>query len=247
MRIGTTSYIYPADILPNVRRLGARVDDIELILFEAGPDGAYLPDAATISQLKDLAHQFDLTYTVHMPLDLRLADTNYAASVSMAIRIIEATRELSPFGYVVHTEGDEVSGFGATGSRPECALSSLARLADALGDPALLCVENLESHPDGFIDAILESSDVSFCADIGHYWKAGADPIPALTRWISRLRVVHLHGVADRDHTSLAVMAAEKVDPVLEILNNRFDGVLTLEVFNETDLAESLHMTARRS
>ena len=34
-RLGTTSYIIPADILPNVRYLADKVDDIELVLFEA--------------------------------------------------------------------------------------------------------------------------------------------------------------------------------------------------------------------
>ena len=35
-RIGSTSYIYPADILTNVEKLCRSVDDIELVLFELG-------------------------------------------------------------------------------------------------------------------------------------------------------------------------------------------------------------------
>ncbi len=33
-RLGSTSYVYPDDILPNVRKLMSSVDDIELVLFE---------------------------------------------------------------------------------------------------------------------------------------------------------------------------------------------------------------------
>ena len=33
-RIGTTSYIIPDDILPNVRFLAGRVKDVELVLFD---------------------------------------------------------------------------------------------------------------------------------------------------------------------------------------------------------------------
>ena len=34
-RLGTTSYIIPDDILPNVTMLAPSIDDIELILFES--------------------------------------------------------------------------------------------------------------------------------------------------------------------------------------------------------------------
>jgi len=33
-RLGSTSYVYPADLVTNARQLAGRVDDIELVLFE---------------------------------------------------------------------------------------------------------------------------------------------------------------------------------------------------------------------
>ncbi len=42
-RLGTTSYIIPADLMTNVRLLSPLVDDIELVLFEAD-DESNLPD-----------------------------------------------------------------------------------------------------------------------------------------------------------------------------------------------------------
>jgi hypothetical protein len=47
-RIGTTSYIYPDDILPNVHRLKGKIDDIELVLFEANNAGN-IPLAEVVS------------------------------------------------------------------------------------------------------------------------------------------------------------------------------------------------------
>ena len=44
-RIGTTSYIIPADILPNVVYLAGKVDDVELVLFEVEEGGGNLPEA----------------------------------------------------------------------------------------------------------------------------------------------------------------------------------------------------------
>lgn len=45
-RLGSTSYVWPADILPKVRQLGPRVDDVELVLFEV-EGNSNLPDAIT--------------------------------------------------------------------------------------------------------------------------------------------------------------------------------------------------------
>ena len=44
-RIGTTSYVIPDDILPNVEYLASRVDDVQLVLFETDEYGSNLPDA----------------------------------------------------------------------------------------------------------------------------------------------------------------------------------------------------------
>jgi hypothetical protein len=67
-RLGTTSYIIPAELLPNVIYLADKVDDIELVLFESD-EISNLPDAATVKILKETAEQSDLTYTIHLPMD----------------------------------------------------------------------------------------------------------------------------------------------------------------------------------
>ena len=49
-RLGTTSYIIPGELLPNVNFLADKVDDIELVLFESD-EITNLPDAATVRAL----------------------------------------------------------------------------------------------------------------------------------------------------------------------------------------------------
>ncbi len=53
-RLGTTSYIIPDAIFPNVRFLAPLVDEIELVLFESGRDDN-LPSGEDISALAALA------------------------------------------------------------------------------------------------------------------------------------------------------------------------------------------------
>ena len=109
-----------------------------------------------------------------------------------------------------------------------------------------MAVENLESYPPEFVTSVIEDLPVSRCLDIGHLWLDGHDPPPYLRSALSRTRVVHIHGVhkvdgQERDHQSLAHMAPEQIDPVIELLMcERYRGVLSMEVFGEDDFETSM-------
>jgi sugar phosphate isomerase/epimerase len=241
MRLGTTSYIYPADIITNARKLAGRVDDIELVIFQADREDD-LPGQDTIAELIQIASDYNMSYTVHLPLDLGLADQ--APLVDKAIRVIHKTQVLSPHGFIVHLDG-RIPGDRIDARRwLENSISSLEILSGEV-EPEKLCVENLENqHPD-MIDSILEKTSVSCCVDVGHLWMQGLDPMPALERWMPRARVVHIHGVGKRDHKSLSLMPDDKLDPVVEFLHSGFGGVVTFEIFNERDLLDSLETLQR--
>ena len=70
-RLGTTSYVIPDEIIPNVRFLSDRVDDIETVLFEAG-GLSNIPSVKIVRDLKDIAADHDLAYTVHLPIDIQI-------------------------------------------------------------------------------------------------------------------------------------------------------------------------------
>lgn len=236
MRIGTTSYIYPADIETNVKRLAGRVDDVELVLFESDEDGTNLPDDASVALLDSVARRHGMTYTVHLPLDLKLAGDD--PSLSRAVKVIRRTRPLDPVGYVVHLDDGEQG--AVTESWAENSLRSLDRLVAELGNPELICVENLDNQPPEALDRILGHSPVSCCVDVGHLWKQGQEPLVWLERWLPRARIVHLHGVGSRDHKGLSLVSIQKLDDVLHCLSSDFPGVVTIEVFSESDLLDSL-------
>jgi len=240
MRLGTTSYIYPANIVPNVRKLVGRVDDIELLIFELDDDLSNLPDEETVSELQRLGSAHGMTYTVHLPIDLRLADDESSWSVQKAIRVIRSTRELSPYGYIIHLEDRHGPGNQDQDRWIENSARSLEALAKESGSLEDLCVENLESYPPETLDGILQRIPVSCCVDVGHLWKDGLDPIGYLERWLPRARVVHIHGIGQRDHMALSLASAKDLDPVVTLLERCFRGVLTFEVFNEEHLLDSL-------
>jgi sugar phosphate isomerase/epimerase len=239
VRIGTTSYIYPADLLTNVQRLAHRVDDVELVIFEVDDAGTDLPDLSAIAELNRLAREHDLTYTVHLPLDLALASDSPAASLGKALRVIRSTAGLNPYAFIIHIEGGDEFGGAPLERLVENAVRSLEALAAEAGGLERLGVENVHAEDHGLIDGILESLPVSCCIDVGHLWKETLDPVPLLERLLPRTRVIHLHGVSRRDHQALSLVSAVDLDRVMARLTG-FAGVITLEVFNEQDLSDSL-------
>jgi sugar phosphate isomerase/epimerase len=218
--------------------LADKVQDIELVLFEVDDGQNNLPSPADVMKLGQIAAGADLTYTVHLPLDLKMgaAGDSLHRSLKKAQSVILRTRPLEPFAYVLHLDGKDVQDYG---DWLDQASRSLELVADWAGDPALLAVENLENYPLDFIDPVLERVPVSRCLDVGHLWLEGHDPLPFIEQHLERARVVHLHGIGSRDHQSLAHMKEGQLRDVLQALD-QYEGVFTLEIFNREDLESSL-------
>lgn len=236
-RLGTTSYVYPADIITNARRLAGRTDDIELVVFESDEHGNNLNNRV-VQELRQLGLEHNMTYTVHLPLDLGLAEDD--PKLSSALRVIAITAILVPHAYIVHLDGHAVPGSRKFSQWLRNSLDSLHALVKETGSPDLICVENLENQAPEMLEAVLAEIPVAACLDIGHLWKQDLNPQPFLEKWLYRTRVVHLHGVGDRDHQRLSLMTDKKLDPVVKLLNASFEGVVTFEIFDEYDLLDSM-------
>lgn len=238
-RLGSTSYVYPDDILPNVRKLMSSVDDIELVLFEVDDYGTNLPNAAVIKELNALARDNDLTYTVHLPIDL---DWHDARTFDKIYRALDATRTLDPFAYVLHLDGHPLVGEPS----PEIIARWQDETSQALDqvlarvNPLRLCIENLEKWaPEYFAELVLDNN-LARCVDVGHLWVQQRDPLAHLRKYVEQTRVVHIHGIHGRDHQSLVWQPRADVMSVLDLLSDaKFAGVLTLEVFNLDDFRSS--------
>jgi sugar phosphate isomerase/epimerase len=125
---------------------------------------------------------------------------------------------------------------------------ALEIISEWAGGAEKLAVENLETYPLDFIQPVLDRIPVSRCVDVGHLWLDQHDPIPYLKAALPRTRVVHIHGIAERDHHSLACMPEEKVRAVWdELLYAEYEGVLTLEIFSEDDFLSSMEVLEKLS
>jgi len=252
-RLGTTSYIIPDDILPNARYLAGKVRDIELILFEVDDGPNNLPSPEVIDELSQIASQHDMTFTVHLPLDLKLGEDGSTQDQSLvkAKRVIDCTRGLNPWAYVLHLDGKSVrtsTDVEAIKQWQDNSVRALEIVSEWVGGAEKLAVENLETYPLDFIQPVLDRIPVSRCVDIGHLWLDGHDPLPYLQAALPRVRVIHIHGLAERDHRSLAFMPQEKVQAVWdELIRAQYAGVLTLEIFSEEDFISSMEVIEKLS
>jgi len=247
-RLGTTSYIRPADIVPNVEELSDRVDDIEIVLFE-GETQAGLPGKETIRHLSAIAGRKALTYTVHFPLDVRLGTSDEPSrkrSVDELLRIVSLMDTLEPFAYVVHFQSERpgASPSGNVEHWKAALVRSVEDLLHAGIDPEKLCVETL-SYPFELVEDIIFQHNLSVCLDVGQLMLSGRCPKALLDRYFSRVRVVHLHGVVDgKDHRDISSVESS----FFSLLFSRFKAdktcrrVVTLEVFSEADLEKSLEV-----
>jgi len=245
-RIGTTSYIIPDDILPNVRYLAGKVHNVQLVLFELDDEQNNLPDPQLVKELNTIAAGADLSFTVHLPLDLRLASNEGSAHISLqkAQRVIDATRDLSPSAFITHLDGREekdASNPAVIRLWQEQAVRSIEIVAGMTGDVRQLAVENLEGYPVNFNDEIITRSGCSRCIDIGHLWLDGHDPMTFFPGRLEQTSVIHIHGINERDHKSLCHILPEQLDAVVgQLLSYPFAGILIIEVFSEDDLITSM-------
>ncbi len=244
MRIGTTSFIYPASWFDNVRRLAGRVQDVELLFFEADA----LPTSEELRDLRDIRGDFDLSYTVHTPLSASLASEDSARrrrGIDQVLRVIEALRVVQPFAYIAHVYlGDEEGG-----DRPddldawrERAFASLNELLDRGVPHHLLCIESLD-YDLSELAPVISALGLNYALDVGHMHRDGRSLLSALNKYLPQTRVIQWHGTdpSDRDHRSLAHYPERDALTLLRTLHESgYLGVLTLEVFREADFEASL-------
>jgi sugar phosphate isomerase/epimerase len=252
--LGTTSYIIPDDILPNLHYLCSRVDDVELVLFESD-EISNLPTPHDVTEMSRLGRETGLTYTVHLPLDTRLGspdESRRTASVGKCRRIIECIQPAQPFAWILHLHSDQL-GDPPSDNLPRWIGQTRRSLAELLNngpDPHRVCIETLDYRFDRIAD-LVETFDLSVCLDIGHLLVNGRDVAAHLDRWWERARVFHVHGVAPdgSDHAHIGHLPGGLLEDVAErlaALPREDRRVVTMEIFGEEDFKRSLNVVRER-
>jgi sugar phosphate isomerase/epimerase len=241
-RLSAPSFVYPADYVTNVRHLGAHVDEIELLLFESQSEA--LPSKAEVVELAALARHLDLSYNVHLPLDLDLgvdAPDERRDCIGRLVSVIDLVRPLSPTTHTLHLNFREKkrsdAAVQAWQARTMDTLSRFLPLAAAA--PQAISIETLD-YPPHWLAPMIERFDLAVCVDVGHVLRYGFDLRWVLTRFAHRIAILHLHGVLEgRDHLALDALPAHARQIMQQYLK-KFRGTVSLEVFSLGRLQASL-------
>jgi len=248
-RLGTTSFIYPDHIIPNVRKIGGFFDEIELLVFESMPKGV-LPTREDIRVLAQLSGELDLSYNIHLPTDISLTDisaSQQARAVDTLLEVMALFAPLNPTTHTLHLSMDKAITTGDLALWEERAHRGLELLVPLLLDPGKISLETLWYSP-AYLQPLVTDFDLCVCIDAGHHFKYGHDLRTTFELFPGKIPVVHLHGVdfsgpAPKDHTRLDRLPDELFATTFQLLST-YEGVVSLEVFNRDNLNRSLEKLA---
>lgn len=241
-RLACPSFIYPAGYVENVRRLGACVDEIELLLLESTPD--CLPAKREIDELSLLGNDCSLTYNIHLPTDVSLGaddpDPGNAA-VDALLRAIDCSRPLTPVSYALHVPFAGVPGdLKSLSVWQDRVRKNLERLLTESGLPGRAIALETLGYPLEYLETVIRELDFSICLDTGHLMVQKAPCQAFYQAFQQRIIIIHVHGVVNgRDHLALDRLSTVQTREIGHILKH-FRHSVSLEVFSGQDLAVSL-------
>ena len=240
-KIGTTSFIYPDNYIQNVKMLAPYLDEIELLLFESTPNS--LPSNHEIKELSFLANEYDLSYNIHLPLDISLGTSDISMrdfAIKTIKQLMDITTPLSPTTYTLHLPYDEIDFENERLKRwKERTYHSMETLCTFGFNSRILSIETL-NYPLKWIEDILIDFNLSVCMDLGHLILYGLDMKDIFDRYKNRTSIIHLHGANEsRDHQPLDFLSKSNLKTILKMLK-QFKGIVSIEVFSYDHLNASL-------
>jgi adenosylcobalamin phosphodiesterase len=240
-KIGTTSFIYPDSYVQNVKMLAPYLDEIEMILFESNPNS--LPSKHEIKELFALSNQYDVSYNIHLPLDMSLGvkDSSMRHSAIETIKqVMDLTAPLFPKSYTLHLPYGESDFENERVKRwKERTYHSMDTLCSFGFNSRTISIETL-NYPLEWVEEILLDFNLSVCMDLGHLILYELDMKDVFDRYKNRTSIIHLHGANDnQDHQPLDLLSKSNLMTILTMLK-QFIGIVSIEVFSFDHLNASL-------
>jgi len=224
--LAAPSAVLPAGLAENSKFLADYFPEIAILFFETEACLAYTDE--------DLpAHLADLpcSWHVHMPLDLPW-QAGFEAAWQKIDGLLDKIALVSPKAYVLHPP-----------DAPDMLLPLAAKLRDKGVDPARFLIENVgQCSLTPVWDEVVEGG-YSACLDIGHIQAYDQRDVLKLHGLWERVRMLHVYG-AERNMRHHPLRDLDPVGQVLlkSMLERAFDFTVTLEVFRQEELFDSLDL-----
>ncbi len=237
-QLGTTSFVLPAGLEENVSALAGQVDAVQLLFFESRQN-SLLDHRVDVDLLGRLAAEHDLSYTVHLPLDLQLGSGDKGTrqqGVDEVCRLLEELGPLNPMAFDLHLDLEEDLEIQAWQDNVRYSLTELAaRCGEWHGK---IGIENI-GYDFALVEDEVGSAGFGICVDFGHRLRYNQHTdFWALPHW----RHIHLHGASvGRDHRHFQPKDADFLYSLGQKLVERdYRGAITLELYDLAGVYDSL-------
>lgn len=238
--VAAPSWVMAGSVYENCVFLEGKVDEVALLFFESESCLAYGEEDLP----RELA-QLDLSYHVHLPLDLPWNTPKAVAETIVAL--MQKVRFLGVQRAVLHpplTSGENAFSV-------EQAQQALRFVVQAWSNHGFDCnnllLENVEGADLIHLAPIITSLKLGVCIDIGHIIAYGHDALLDRTDIFNRLRMLHLNAPADvttakgrSKHVSLVHLDDTGKHVARRVLQHvGQDCVLVYELFNWKEIESS--------
>lgn len=227
--IAAPSFVWPATVGENCRRLQHMVHEVSVVLFDTAHSLEY-----TESDLPPDLPSLPLSYHVHLPLDLPWSGG--ARAVADATRALRRkVAHLRPRSYVLHPPPSRA------------AFRCFLRAWRAFGFPDReLVLENVEGNDLSELWPDIRESGCNVCLDLGHVTAFDQERLLGLPGLWDRTCMLHIYGDRGGDkHFSLEELTSRGRALLRSMLRSLPAGsVIVLEVFSPPDLQRSLDIFA---
>ncbi len=225
--LATTSYIWPANIWENCKKLEDIVDEVSILFFET--------DSCMLYDSKDLPINLttlNLTYHIHLPLDLKW-ENGPDKVFNIVKKLVDKVEFLNPTGFVLHPPNSKKD-----------LLYCLNLWFKKFAYPII--IENTKDCDLLNVWEVIKDSPAGVCIDVGHLFKFSQQSILKLPEIWDKIEMLHLYGPANKGHGSLSLLSQKQSLMVKEILNKVSNKTkIVIEVFSYKDLKESLDIFFR--
>ncbi|MGL1861577.1 MAG: hypothetical protein OCC46_03535 [Pseudodesulfovibrio sp.] len=223
--VAAPSFIIPAGAAENSRFLADYFPEICLLFFETEACLKYT-DFDLPPDLVDLP----VSWHVHLPLDLPWHEGMDVVWEKLS-RLMKKVEYLSPKAWVLHPP-----------TEPDMLIPLAARFRDAGIDPASILLENVEESDLGALWAEARTGGYSTCLDLGHILAYGQHSLLDLPGLWETVRMLHVYAPKNGGrHTGLGTLDDDGKALLRSMLDNFQGETITLEVFDETEIFDSLN------
>lgn len=237
-QLGTTSFVLPAGMEENVRALAGQVDAVQLLFFESKVN-SLLDHRVDVDFLATLAAEHELSYTVHLPLDIQFGSPDQKIrqqGIDEVCRLLDELGPLNPKAFDLHLDLDNDLDLRFWQDNVHDSLVQLAARCGEWQDK--IGIENI-GYDFALVEEEVRAAGFGVCVDFGHRLRYNQQTdFWSLPHW----RHIHLHGATvGYDHRPFQ---SEDVD-FLQAIGRRlverdYQGVVTLELYELTAVKASL-------